>query len=57
MSKSRGMCMTRRSMGRRKWEAWEEGEEQEEGGLGRRANKGRRDLPSGPLTWLAPWPA
>ena len=36
MSKRKGMRRTRRMAGRRRWEAWEEGEEKEEGGgLGR----------------------
>ena len=31
LSKRNGMRMTRRRMGRRRWEAWEEGEDKEEG--------------------------
>ena len=32
MSKSRGLSWTRGMLGRMRWEAWEEGEEKEEGG-------------------------
>ena len=32
MGKRRGLCRTRMMMGRRRWEAWEEGEEKEDGG-------------------------